>query len=281
MLLSISKMAFSQVGFNNPNPDASSILDLKSTTKGLLIPRMDSVSRNNISSPADGLMVYDTDNDAFFFRDGSTSSWKILPKASKTVNGINFSTNVGINTNATTNALTVSGNINTGSVTSSGNIQASSYSLNATGNGPVPQGGIIMWNSATIPTGWAICDGTNGTPDLRDRFIVGSGNSYAIGNTGGLSQVTLTVAQLPSHNHSASVSTDGSHTHDYTKPNCGEGYTGSYNGSNEVWDYDCVGTYATTSSGSHTHTVTIGNTGSNTAHENRPPYYALYYIMKL
>lgn len=52
---------------------------------------------------------------------------------------------------------------------------------------PVPTGGIIMWSGSigAIPAGYVICDGTNGTPDLRDRFIVGAGNSYSVGNTGG------------------------------------------------------------------------------------------------
>lgn len=52
---------------------------------------------------------------------------------------------------------------------------------------PVPSGSIIMWSGsiAAIPSGYVICDGNNGTPDLRDRFVVGAGNSYAVGNTGG------------------------------------------------------------------------------------------------
>ena len=51
----------------------------------------------------------------------------------------------------------------------------------------VPSGGIIMWSGSigSIPSGYYICDGTNGTPDLRDRFVVGAGNTYAVGNTGG------------------------------------------------------------------------------------------------
>lgn len=60
----------------------------------------------------------------------------------------------------------------------------------------VPSGGIIMWSGsiASIPSGYYICDGTNGTPDLRDRFVVGSGNTYAVGNTGGFtSSVTSSI----------------------------------------------------------------------------------------
>ena len=60
----------------------------------------------------------------------------------------------------------------------------------------VPAGGIIMWSGsiASIPAGYVICDGTNGTPDLRDRFVVGSGSTFAVGNTGGFtSSVTSSI----------------------------------------------------------------------------------------
>lgn len=72
----------------------------------------------------------------------------------------------------------------------------------------IPFGVICMWYGAisNIPDGWALCDGTNGTPDLRDRFIVGAGGNYSEGNTGGQSVVALSIAQLPSHNHTSSLS---------------------------------------------------------------------------
>ena len=61
---------------------------------------------------------------------------------------------------------------------------------------PVPSGAIIMWSGSigSIPAGYYICDGNNGTPDLRDRFVVGAGNTYAVGNTGGFtSSVTSNI----------------------------------------------------------------------------------------
>lgn len=135
-----------------------------------------------------------------------------------------------------------------------------------------------MWSGSTtnIPAGWALCNGSNGTPDLRNRFIVGAGSTYAVGNTGGSTSVTLTEANLPAHTHTATVSEDGEHTHKYYRPLYDSrmeerSSTISYNSRQED----------TSSAGKHTHTVTIGNTGSGTAHENRPPYYALAYIMKL
>jgi len=138
-----------------------------------------------------------------------------------------------------------------------------------------------MWSGANnaIPSGWAICNGANGTPDLRDRFVVGSGSTYATGATGGASTVTLTSSQMPAHNHSAtsvSTVTDPGHTHDY------KGQTGS-SGSG-VSSRDSVNTTLTTDSATTGITVStstsIGNTGGGQAHENKPPYYALAYIMK-
>ena len=73
-------------------------------------------------------------------------------------------------------------------------------------NGYVPVGGIIIWSglSTAIPTNWQICDGTNGTPDLRDKFVIGAGNAYTVGQTGGSTTV------------SGSTNADGTHTHQST-----------------------------------------------------------------
>jgi hypothetical protein len=83
---------------------------------------------------------------------------------------------------------------------------------------------IIHWFglAANCPAGWAICDGTNGTPDLRDRFIVGAGNTYALGNSGGSTSQTITVnahvlttAEMPSHSHGIN---DPGHSHGVSDP---------------------------------------------------------------
>ena len=86
--------------------------------------------------------------------------------------------------------------------------------LAAYGKVLVPTGGIIMWDQPTIPTGWAICDGTNGTPDLRDRFILGVGPNTAVGATGGSRD-----ASLVAHSHTATATSTfsgsamGTHSH--------------------------------------------------------------------
>jgi microcystin-dependent protein len=125
----------------------------------------------------------------------------------------------------------------------------------------VPVGGIIMWSGSTasIPTGWALCNGANGTPNLQDRFIVGAGSGYGVGATGGANSVTLTINEMPTHSHTllASSATDG--------------------GSGTGWRWESNSAYRpATVNGTN-----IGNAGGDQAHENRPPYYALAFIMRV
>ena len=134
-------------------------------------------------------------------------------------------------------------------------------------------GMIMLWSgsSATIPTGWLLCDGSNGTPDLRNRFVVGATSTYAVGATGGSAD-----AIVVSHTHTATV-TDSGHTHS-------TGVTGV----NTVGDGQGGGgrTYPNGNGGSTTGSsvtgITVSNstTGSSGTNANLPPYYALCYIMK-
>ena len=124
-----------------------------------------------------------------------------------------------------------------------------------TGIAGIPTGVIVLWSGAAnaIPSGYVLCDGNNSTPDLRDRFIVGAGSTYNVAATGGSATVSLTEAQMPSHVHHVYIATDSSGPY-------GHAYASGNN--------NTQGAIATTSK------------GSGSAHENRPPYYALCYIMK-
>lgn len=157
----------------------------------------------------------------------------------------------------------------------------------------VPRGLICMWSGSAVPSGWALCDGTNGTPDLRDKFIVGSGNGYNIGATGGSNTVTLTTAQMPSHTHSLSLSglslsSAGEHSHTLYEVNNDSNYAdypGFYGNVIARVSRRYNNAVNSPTSGNHTHTISgngsVGATGSSSDHENRPPYYALAFIMKL
>ena len=130
----------------------------------------------------------------------------------------------------------------------------------------IPKGLICMWSGSVIPTGWLLCNGENGTPDLRDRFIVGSGNSYNIGDTGGSKEVTLTEEQIPAHKHSFNYYNSDVYTSGYAL-----GVSPGTSADNFVKPY---GTRVSSTQN------LINNTGGGQAHENRPPYYALAFIMK-
>ena len=139
----------------------------------------------------------------------------------------------------------------------------------------LPKGTIVAFNGSKAPNGWAFCDGTNGTPDLRGRFIAGynkSDSDYnSIGKKGGEKTHKLTIHEMPSHNHG----TAGAHYHSYSK-----GYGGGTRGASKYRrgsPYDRDTHPNTSTSGAHVHSTE----GGNRPHENRPPYYVLMYIMKL
>ena len=158
-------------------------------------------------------------------------------------------------------------------------------STGTAGSTGIPSGVILLWSGSTgnIPSGWYLCNGSNGTPDLRNRFLVGAGDDYSVGNTGGSDSVTLSTANLPSHNHSISLNTGSdSHTHSFTGALHPSGSGPEQNQSGGPEDRTNFNYSRTTGSDSHSHSISgnTGNTGSGSAHENRPRYYALCYIMK-
>lgn len=174
-------------------------------------------------------------------------------------------------------------------------------------NTRLPRGTVLMIASAEMDdwfnlngkglgeySGWYICDGRNGTPDLRGRFVVGrdvsnSDSSYSsIGMTGGLDKVVLTVDEMPSHLHTfqAQTSASGAHSHNYDDITYADGcdvivpmYRGISSGSAN--NRACQIGRTTESTGNHDHTISgaTGNNGGNKPQENRPPYYVIAYII--
>jgi Phage Tail Collar Domain len=310
---------YAQVGFNNPSPDLKSILDLTAKDKGLLIPRITTIQRDGIVSATgatpESLLVYDTDLKGFyFFRSGS---WYSLNEWVKT----NGSNDVSLTGNATisglvstggianTGSITNSGPLSTANVTSSGNVSAGSLSVAGfASNALVPTGAIIMWSGTTPPSGWALCDGVAGRPDLRGKFIVGydpgDADYSSIRNAAGEKMHTLTLAEVPSHNHTITTGGDnqiddgGGYIQGRNNPDGRVDNTSHLTGFSGGILNQGAPIYDT--SGSRCFTFVNGqwvppgcnpNYGNiigyqpdfytTQAFENRPPYYTLAYIIKL
>jgi hypothetical protein len=143
---------------------------------------------------------------------------------------------------------------------------------------PLPSGAILLWSGSigSIPAGYYLCNGSNGTPDLRDRFVVGAGSTYAVDATGG-SANSIVVSHT--HTGSGTTSTAANHQH-IVYTNSVQGPAG---GGGTFIGGDTGGPQQTSSAaGAHSHTVTIttDSTGSSGTNANLPPYYALCYIMK-
>ncbi len=142
----------------------------------------------------------------------------------------------------------------------------------ATGDG-VPDGVIVMWSGALedIPEGWSLCDGENGTPDLRGRFLVGVADSSTDpGDTGGSDSVTLTTDELPSHDHTVN---DPGHSHSTNWVHA-SGSEPGLTGVKHAEIYSTLGTSTATTG------VTLESSGSGSAFDNRPAFYTLAFLMK-
>lgn len=146
-----------------------------------------------------------------------------------------------------------------------------------------PSGGIAIWSgsSEAIPSGWRLCDGEQGTPDLRDKFIAGAGGELAAGDTGGSNYVTAT-GTVTILNHALTIDEMPAHDHEYAdyQPMTSGGTSlaaGSY-----AYAGSLTSRSATTGTrgggGEHLHTASFSG---DINQDKRPPYYALCYIMKL
>jgi len=178
----------------------------------------------------------------------------------------------GVSSN-TAYAVLCGGTTSTNPIQSIASVGTAGQVLTSNGAGALPTmqaafvaGMIIIWSGsvASIPAGWLLCNGSSSTPDLRDRFVVGAGSTYAVGATGGSA-----TASLPSHTHTATV-TDPGHVHggvfvaasgEFLQPSGGV----------------VIGNTASAVTG-----ITVANSteGVSPTNANLPPYYALCYIMK-
>ena len=130
-------------------------------------------------------------------------------------------------------------------------------------NAVFPKGVIVNWYglSNSIPKGWAICNGSGGTPDLRNRFIVGAGGKYTVNRKGGEESVKLTSFQLPSHSHRYMDS--------------------SFSKLGAILKSRRWGKITTRDNKAFQLAKNTNKSGANQPHNNMPPFYALFYIMKL
>ncbi len=156
-------------------------------------------------------------------------------------------------------------------VTFNGNVSVDSAS-SISGFGTIPVGGIIMWSGSSVPTGWALCDGNNGTPDLTGRFVMGAtrADMYLSSDDkkGGSKTVTLTASNLPRHSHN------------YFGDDQLEGRDKDSN-STTVKVRDCPGYDATSQLSGSSRVYATSATGDGQAFDITPLYYKLAYIMRV
>ena len=180
------------------------------------------------------------------------------------------------NAAATAYAVLCGGTTSTGPIQAIASVGTAGQVLTSNGAAALPTmqtitsfvaGMIILWSgsSGSIPSGWLLCDGTSSTPNLRDRFVVGAGSTYAVGATGGTAD-----AVVVSHTHTA-TSTDAGHTHT-TPTGAGAAYGQPSGGS--------PASASNTGTGYASITTTVATAGISGTNQNLPPYYALCYIMK-
>jgi hypothetical protein len=251
---------------------------LNATDGAVLLPAVSAPAQT-----ADGSVVWDSDDNLLTIGTGSARKVMVDTDSTQTLAGKTL-------TSPTINTPTIAaGTINNtpiggttpaaGAFTTLSASGAITASGGFTGGGIIPSGGIIMWSGsiASIPAGWLLCNGTSGTPDLRSRFVVGAGSTYAVAATGGSAD-----AIVVSHTHTATV-TDPGHTHTTTINGSGVGHSQG-GGTNPLTatapPVNAITANYTSQSSVTGISVSNSTTGSSGTNANLPPYYALAYIMK-
>lgn len=175
-------------------------------------------------------------------------------------------------------------------------------------NTPIPSGIIVMWSGVSTPSGWNLCDGTNGTPDLRNRFVVAAGTTYPLNTSGGSTassaagshthteasagghnhtgltgDTALTIAQMPAHEHDlelkyTTVGGAGSSRQYWTKAAVDTLLDGTVTDGTSSEGGGLAHNHTIGTDGAHAHTI---NSVADHTHTTTPPYYALAYIMKI
>jgi microcystin-dependent protein len=236
---------------------------LNATDGTVLLPAVASPAQT-----ADGSMVWDSDDNLLTVGDGASRKVMVDTTTAQTL------------TNKTISGGTINNAIIGGTTPAAATVTNLTVTGTATGINTVPSGGIILWSGsvASIPSGWLLCNGSSGTPDLRDRFVVGAGSTYAVAATGGTAN-----ANVVSHSHTATSSvSDPGHAH-------GNGAIYPYNGTGTNAEQEQSGAVetrtsfnvnTTTSSTGISVSTSISTEGSSGTNANLPPYYALAYIMK-
>ncbi|MBX3242385.1 MAG: tail fiber protein [Chitinophagaceae bacterium] len=268
-----------QVGIGTTTPDPSASLHVAAADKGMLVPRLTESQRSNISSPATGLFIYQTDNvPGFYFNAGTpgTPDWvkiSTLPEIPSIPAGVIQSF--------------------AGSTAPTGYLMCNGQAVSRT-----TYAGLFAAIGTTYGTG----DGstTFNLPDLRGRTAIGAGagtglSSRTLAATGGAETHTLTVDQLPAHNHGGSTNTTGAHAHGITDPGHSHSLTSMASGGGNYIDHDVagsasnplsypssIGTSTTgisiNSNGAHSHT--ISSQGGGQAHNIMQPFLVLNYIIR-